>query len=114
MTLRFLSGHAPGSELLESQDVAVNLGVHSNFDEIGLSPYQYHLSFTSFCTMFYAKAFGLCNDAPARLVNAVCAFMFWDRRRAAVFRNGTVTVEIAPGCGAARFAQLRGLSPRSR
>jgi len=52
VTLRFLSGHAPGSELLESQDVAVNLGVNTNFDEIGLSPYQYHLSFTSFCTMF--------------------------------------------------------------
>ncbi len=52
MTSRFGSSHAPASELLEGQDVAVNLGVHSYFYEIGLDPYQYHLSFTSFCTMF--------------------------------------------------------------
>ena len=114
VTLREGSSHAPASELLESQDVAVNLGVHSHFHEIGLCPYQYHLSFTSFARYFYANAFGLCNDAPARLVRAVCAFMFWDRRRAAGFRNGTVIVEIAPGCGAARFARLCGPSPRSR
>src|SRR4029077_7932056 len=62
----------------------------------------------------YAKAISLCNDAPARLVKAVCAFMFWDRLRAAVFRNGTVTVEIARGCGAVRFAPIRGLNRRSR
>ena len=114
VTPRLVSSHAPASELLESQDVAVNLGVHSHFHEIGLGPYQYHLSFPPLAECFYVKALGLCNEAPARLVKPVCAFMSWDRRRAADFRNGTVTVEIALGCGAARFARLRGLNRRSR
>ena len=111
---RFGSSHTPASELLESQDVAVNLGVHSHFHEIGLGPYQYHLSFPPLAECFYVKALGLCNEAPARLVKPVCVFMSLDRRRAADFRSGTVTVEIALGCGAARFAQPRGLNPRSR
>ena len=114
VTLRFGSSHAPASQVLESQDVAVNFGVHSYFHEIGLDPYQYHRSFTSFCTMFYANAFGLCNDTAAGLLNHVCAFMSWDRRRVVRFRNGIVTAEIVPDCGAARFARLRGLSPRSQ
>jgi hypothetical protein len=96
-----VSSHAPASELLESQDVAVNLGVHSHFHEIGLGPYQYHLSFPPLAECFYVKALGLCNEAPARIVKPVCAFMSWDRQRAADFRNGTVTVEIALGCGTA-------------
>ena len=133
--LRFGSTHAPRSELLKGQDVAVDLGVHSDFLEIGLDPDQYHFSFTSFCMSVLRErisprneapslcqeapglcqeAPSLCNAAPARLVNAVCAFMSWDPRRAAVFRNGTATAEIAPGCAEARFARLRALNPRSR
>ena len=52
VTLHFGRSHAPASEPLEGQDIAVNLGVHSHFFEIGLDPYQYHLWFTSFCTMY--------------------------------------------------------------
>ena len=52
VTLRYGSSHAPALKLLESQDVAVNLGVHSHFYEIGLGPYQYHLSFPPLHNIF--------------------------------------------------------------